>query len=179
MNESLVVLQAIGFVGVMFGVASYQPKHRKHILYFQLVSNLFWVLHFSLIGATTGAALNTAGGLRAILFNAYGQKKRRPRWLLGLVIFVVISAGFLSWRGWLSLLPMMGMVIATISFWQLNEQRIRFFLLFASPFWLIYNLLSGSYAGIASEILVMISITIALWRYRRQSLCRPAVQKSI
>lgn len=178
MNEPMLVVQLLGFIGLAFGALSFQPKHRKNILRFQLVSNTFWVMHFSLLGAPTGAALNAAGGLRAYLFNRYGSRKRRPLWLAVGIIGLMIVLAALTWQGWLSLLPMAGMIIATIGFWQREEQRIRLILLFASPLWLSYNILSGSYAGITAELLAMTSILVALWRYRRSGLGRLTAQKS-
>lgn len=169
MNGLDVAIQLIGFIALALGAASFQPKLRRNILRFQLLSNIFWVTHFLLLGATTGAALNAAGAVRAYLFNKYGRLKTRSCWLLVFIISLVLVLGVLTWQGWLSLLPMAAMTIATIGFWQRDEQRIRLITLFGAPLWLIYNLLSGSYAGVTNELLVITSILVALWRYRRSS----------
>jgi hypothetical protein len=179
MSELTIFIQLIGFVGVLFGVISFQPKKRKNILRFQLLSNLFWVIHFFLLGAVTGAALNGAGALRAYLFDKYNKRTSQSQWLLIGVISLMVALVLLTWQGWISLLPMIGMIVATIGFWQRDEQRIRLFLLFASPWWLSYNALSGSYAGVVSEVLATTSILVALWRYRRQRASALAVPESL
>ncbi len=160
------IVQAFGIVGMIFGLWSFQPKQRINILKFQLVSNAFWVLHFGLLGATTGAALNAAGMARAYGFHKFAQQSKRPKWLLWTVLLLITALGFTTWQGWYSLLPMFAMVIATVGLWQRNEQWLRFITFFASPLWITYNILSGSYAGVLTEVLIMCSIIIGLWRYR-------------
>ena len=46
-----------------------------------------------------------------------------------------------------------------------GEKKIRLVSLLGSPFWLMYNLVSGAYGSTASALLAIFSICIAIWRY--------------
>ncbi len=170
-------IQLFGVVALLIALFSYQLKRRNNILLLQLLSHGFWVIHFLLLGAFTGAALNSAGALRSTLFSKFSSRQR-PIAIFILVLTIVVLAALLTWQGWKSLLPMTATIIGTIGFWQRDEQRIRLILLFASPFWFTYNFLVGSYVGMLSDTIVMASIFLALWKYRRTSLSLLAVQKT-
>lgn len=168
MTAAMVAIQLAGLAGLLLGAGSFQSKKRRRILGIQLASNCSWIIHYLLLGASTGAGLNVVGGLRAYAFSRYDQK-HRPGWLLGAVIAAIFLATALTWQGWVSLLPAAGMTTATIGFWQRNTQHIRLIALCASPLWLVYGLLSGSYAAVAAEVLMVASLLISLWRHRRTS----------
>lgn len=161
MNE--VLIQLVGLLAMLLGVTSVQWKHRSYILLTQVSASIMWVVHFLLLGALSGAAMNAVGGVRSVVF----LRKKRPRWLLWCLLAVVVAVGGLTWQGPLSILPTCGMLAGTLALWQQDEQRIRRLLLLASPLWFSYNLLVGSYAGIANELILITSILVALWRYRR------------
>ena len=167
MNEWMIIVQTIGLVAMALGIGSFQLKQRSNILIVQFFSNFLWAAHFLLLGATTGAALNICATVRSYVFYKYGAKKNRSIWILiGSIIALVVSA-MLSWQGWISLIPMIAIIIATIGYWQHDEQMIRRVILISSPLWLVYGVISGSYAGIANESIVIASVLIALWRYRK------------
>lgn len=163
-----IAIQLIGIIAMLIVLASYQPKYRKHILHSQLVANILWVVHFSLLGATTGAALNAVSAVRMYLFGSHlGSALKRSIWPILLIMVLAVFVSILVWEGWLSLLPLIGILFSTIAFWQHDPQRIRLLLLCTSPLWLIYNYLSGSYAGVLTELLAVASIFIALWRHSK------------
>ena len=159
-------IQLIGFIAMLTGLVSVQFKYRSHILYTQLISNVLWATHFILLGATTGAAMNVIGGIRAYTFNRFGSGVVRSPWLPAVIILLFAGATIVTWQGMISLLPFLGMTIATFGFWHRNEQTIRIILLSAAPFWLTYDALSGSIAGTINEMFAIVSISISLWRYR-------------
>lgn len=167
MSNWPLIVQIIGFAAIAFEVGSYQPKHRKRILGFQLIGNLLWVVHFLLLSAPTGAVLNAVGAVRAYTFNRFGSHEGRSQWLLAIIVATIFAVSLLTWQGPISLLPMTGMSLATIGMWQRDEQRIRKIIFFSWPLWLIYNILVGSYAGVVNELLIAVSILIGLWRHRR------------
>ncbi len=98
----------------------------------------------------------------------YFLRNKKPNKLV-LVLFITlfILAGIVTWRGWFSLLPVVGMILTTYGMWQLNEQMMRKTFLYGSPLWLIYGLSTGSIGGVLNEILNLISTSTALWRYRK------------
>jgi hypothetical protein len=89
---------------------------------------------------------------------------KTPVWL---GVFVVISAvsSVLTWVDWYSFLPAMAMILTTVSYWLKSETKIRLVTFPSSPCWLIYNIITGSVAGIITECIVMSSLIIAIVRY--------------
>ncbi|MEK9195850.1 MAG: YgjV family protein, partial [Patescibacteria group bacterium] len=71
----------------------------------------------------------------------------------------------LTWHGLISLLPMIGMITGTIAFWQSNPRYIRLIGLISPPLWFTYNYISGSYAGMFAEIILLSSNLIGIYRF--------------
>ena len=156
--------QLVGVIALALAVISFQQKTRKYILTFQLLANIAFVLHFSLIGAYTGALLNAVAMLRSIVF--VNKEKRwadKRQWLY---VFCVLSifAGVVTWEAWYSVLPIAGMICSSVAFWVKKPKNVRLISFPSSPLWLIYNLLGKSYAGVLTEIINMTSIIIAIIR---------------
>lgn len=157
-------VQLLGLVAIAFGVLSIQLPKRHQILLFLMSSSALWVIHFALLGALTGAIMNIIGVIRAATFYRWNSEPRPLLVLLG-VYALIIAGGIITWEGYPSLLPVMGFMVATFGLWQRDEQRIRWFMIGAAPFWFLYNVISGSYAGAINEALAVVSSAIALRRY--------------
>ncbi len=157
--------QVIGFGGAVLNFASFQQKTRRKILGVQIAAAILFIIHYILLGAYTGAALNAIALSRStIYFNSDKKWAKSPVWL---VLFVVISgaAGLMTWEGWYSFLPPLAMILTTISYWLKNETKIRLVTFPSSPCWLGYNIITGSVAGVVTECIVMTSLLIAIFRY--------------
>lgn len=157
--------QIIGFFASSFIVLSFQAKKRKHILYTLMVGQVLFCIHFFMIGAYTGSALNLLSVFRSFVFSQNKKKwASKIFWLYNFIVLFWVT-GFLSWEGYISLLPTVGMTIISFALWNKNEKKVRKLSLFARPFWFTYVLISKSYAGIITEILLLISIIIGIIRY--------------
>ncbi|MBS3806731.1 MAG: YgjV family protein [Bacteroidales bacterium] len=67
-------IQFIGFLGLLGIVISFQKDKRSFTLIAQLFATLFFTLHFSLLHAWSGAAMNAVAALRAYMFNLRDSK---------------------------------------------------------------------------------------------------------
>jgi len=85
-------------------------------------------------------------------------------WLY-LFLFTFGLAGIITWEGYYSLLPICAMVIDTIAQWNKETKLIRVIMLIPRPLWFVYDFVVGSYAGMTSEILVLCSILIGIFRF--------------
>lgn len=157
--------QMIGFVAMMLIVLSFQQKSRKGILMMQLIAETFWVLHFGLIGAYTGMALNMLGVVRCYVYANRETKKWANSEAIPYIFFALsIVVGILSWKNMYSLLPMAAVCITSFVLWSNKAHIIRYFSYPGCICWLIFNIASGSYAGIATEVFNLSSITIGIIR---------------
>ncbi len=166
-----IITQAVGFCGAGMNFLSFQQNKRSRIIGFQIVAALLFILHYIMLGFTkgadayTGAALNFIGLTRSIVFINNDKKwAKSPVWL-GVFIVVSAVAGILTWEDWYSFLPPMAMILTTVSYWMKSETKIRLITFPSSPCWLIFNIITGSVAGIVTECIVMSSLIIAIIRY--------------
>ena len=126
--------------------------------------NLFWALHFYLVGAFTGSAMNGLAIFRNYLFIKYRDKFTGYK--LPLIFVLIFSiAAIITWQGPVSLLPFIGMATGTLAFWQKNPKYIRMISLLSPPAWFMHNLIQGSYPGMMIEVFIFCSILIAIFRY--------------
>ena len=161
----------IGILAVAAFLFSYQQKKRANIILFNVISRILYIIQYCLLGAFSGAVLDVLGTGSSI---AAGQSERvrirRFKWvILALVNAAIITAGLLLYENIFSLFPIVGVLLHTSAFWIKNERIIRIVSLLGSPFWFVYNLTSLAYGSAIGDILTMVSIIIAMIRYRRQA----------
>ena len=158
-------IQAIGFIGLFFVALSFQNKQRKGILLFQMLASVFYVIHFLLLGALTGFIMNLISIARCYVF--YNKEKEwasKKIWLYFFMVLATLGAVF-TWKNSFSILPMIGMCVGTASFWMNNPKHIRLLILISPPCWFTYNLISGSIAGMITEIFSLTSVVIGIIRF--------------
>lgn len=159
-------IQAIGFVAMAVGILSYQAKKRNSILFLQIISSSIWAIQFILLGAYTGAFMNLIGVARNII---YSKKDKISAFNSSLVPIIIsaffIFGGVFTYSGFLSILPVVAMIISSFALYSTEERKIRLLSLFVSPPWLIYDAISGSIPGVINELFTICSILIAVFRF--------------
>jgi hypothetical protein len=158
-------VQFLAIIGLIIWAASYHFKKRKSILLVQLASFIFWIAHFVLLGAYTGAALASVAALRLAVFSF----KKKDNWInkpiiLWAFIGVLVIATLLTASAIFSIFALIGGIFATIACWQYNPQKIRFLFIFSHASWIIYDIFVGSYGGAISEAVLGVSTIISLLR---------------
>jgi hypothetical protein len=161
-----VFIQAIGFVGLLFLVLSFQQKIRSRILFLMVFGQVIFLVHFVLLGAWTAAGMNFVGMVRTLVFRMRETRKwaNWPYWPVAFILLFV-SAGLVANESWLGVLPVVAMGIETVGLWMKNTKRLRIINLFPHPFWFSYNWIKGSWAGVVCEVIVLSSILLAIVRY--------------
>ena len=157
----MLVGQLLGLVGIFLLVAVFQTNDRRTLLRLQIISCLVWSLYYASMGAYTGAGLIFLGAMRSFVFDRY----RDHEWVLGAVIITFAIATLITWENWTSIMALIGMILATTALWQKSPRNIRIISLTVAPFWLVYNLLSGSYLGAVADLITFSSIAVAIVRF--------------
>ena len=157
----------VGLAAVFFFLLSYQFPKRKAIIACNVTSRVLYILQYLLLFAFEGAAMD----LSAIPSSVFAARKHTPfvekhrvAIVLGVNAFIVVI-GVLFWRNWLSLVPVVGVLLETNALWMTKERDIRWLSLAALPFWLFYNLSCGAYGAALGNVLVIGSIFMAMLRY--------------
>lgn len=160
------VAQSIGFFALAIIVMVFQVNRRRHMLYLKAAASVLFAIHFGLLGAWTGAAMNGVNVARCSVFSLKNQYKWAHH-IFWLFFFIALlwTAGILSWQGYISLLPMAGMTFGSIAFWMTDKRKIRLIALMTPMMWFTYNYMSGSYPGMATDTLLFISNVIGIVRF--------------
>lgn len=160
--------QLLGVLGFIFSVISFQQNTQKRIVFMQFLANVSFAIHFYMIGAYTGSILNSIAIIRSFVYCFKDKKWASSN--IWIVIFSVafVVAGIYTWEGPLSILPMVAMVLSSISFGIKNPKLVRRIYFPCSPMWLIYNIAGGSIGGVMTESFAMISIIIGMLRFDRK-----------
>lgn len=159
------IAQIIGLGGTALTIIAYQQNKRKNILGCMVLSATLFAIHYIILGAYTGAIMNILAATRSVVFMNNTKKWAKSK--VWVVVFMIIYtvACIATWDKWYSVLPLIAMLLTTISNWFKSEKKIRFLTFPSSPCWLVYNILNNSVAGIITEIFVMSSLIIAIIRF--------------
>jgi len=171
--------QAVGAVGICMLALSFVQKQRKTILAYNIASAVSWTIHFLLLSAFTGAAMNALSIARSGMFYREETLHAYNRITLILLVIGFFVAGVVTWKDATSILPMIAMTLSTVGLWQRNPRNIRLVILLSVPFWITYNVLHGSIAGVIAEIMVAASSITGLYIYAHRTSERTTSSQSI
>ena len=162
-----VLANAVGLVGVMLFVFSYQLKSRISIILCNAVSRLLYVAQYLMLGAFEGALLDVIAFLISFLCctrnNGFMKKHPVPMVILSNVL--IVGVGLFTYEDIFSIFPIVGVVFETSALWLQQERNIRIVSLLGAPFWLVYNLINMAYGSCVGNVITLISISVAILRY--------------
>lgn len=160
----------VGAIAIATYFLSYQFSDKKKLLAVQTAATALNCLQYLLIGASSGFALNIVCIVRNILFFAVEQKGagKKFAWLPYALAVVMGVVSLFSWDGVYSLLIIVGLMLNTVFMGICNSQNLRKSLLLTCSMVVIYNIFAGSYTGIISESISIISAIIGIIRFRNE-----------
>ena len=164
MSETLI--QIIGFIAMAFFIISYQIRSNRALFLCQLLGCCLFCLQFCIMGAYTGALgllVNIARNVLLLKADDWPWV-RRGTTLLGIILLLLVMTVY-TWAGWISLLPFISVAVTCVGYWTDNAQKIRLSQLIGSPCTLLYDLMIGSWGGVLSETITLLSIIISIFRF--------------
>lgn len=163
--------QIASIIGMALTIVSFQMKTRKQIILLQTAGSVFFLFSYLLLESWAAVYLNVVFLIRNVVFYfSKDQKWAQHKAWLGILLCAVIAAGFVGFRSWLDLLPIVGSIFGTVAMYMKNENMLRLLKLGDSPCWLIYNCTVPSVGGIICEVLNMASIVVGLIRYKKDGI---------
>lgn len=171
---SEIMIQAIGFVGVAFFIASYQIKSNKALFMCQMIGCIIFCIQFFLMGAYTGAVSLIINIIRNLLLvKAKEWKWVSSKWTMLVIIAMLAAMTIYTWDGLISLLPFISVAVTTVGYWTNNAQKIRLSQFIGSPCTLVYDILIRSWGGVLSESITLISIIVSVIRFGWKNMGKP------
>ena len=155
-----------GILAVISFLLSFQFKTRRNIIAVNLTSRILYIIQYILLGAFSGAVLDFSGFVLSF-FARYKEKEFASKHfylIIAGVIILLTSIGLCFYEDIFSLFAILGIIFEIVALWLTKEKNIRILSLISAPFWLIYNLKNMAYGSVLGNILVMISIAVAMIR---------------
>jgi len=163
-----IIGQILGFVAIILGFLSYQMKTQQKLLIVQTATIIVFCLHYLMIGAISGMAMNCICIFRNIAYY-YRNKKGSNSKLIPIIFAVIIGAvGIMTWEAWYSVFVFSGLVLNTLAMSFSNPQNVRKSILVTSPLVIIYDAFALSFGGIIYESVVIVSSAIGLFRNKKR-----------
>lgn len=173
-----IIAQSIGILAMAFNIISYQGKKQSTVIVLQLAGSALFAANFLLLGAYVGGLLNIIAVIRSIVFLFKDRLKAdKLPWFIGfiasyvgvyIISFTVFHKPFTWFNAMIELLPVIGMTALNIGYRLKDAAGVRKYGLLSSPFWLTYNVVSGSIGAIVCESFTLVSIGIGMFRHDRK-----------
>ena len=159
--------QIIGLIAVATYLLSYQMKRRRQIILVNATSSMLYVLQYVMLGAFEGAVIDVLSMIATVTANNKDKQfiKNHTKLVFAIMNLSILIAGLALYKNIFSLFPIAGAIFQTSAFWISEEKKIRFISFLGSPFWLVYNIVSGAYGSAIGSLLALFSIGIAIYRY--------------
>ena len=165
MTARYIIIQLIGFCGTALYYLSFQCRENKKLFRVQMFSYVFYTAHMLLLGAVTGGVSYIINCLRSFCLSG-NRKFGKSRGMCAILCALQLAALFLTWDGWISLLPVAANIASTLGGYTRNPKKVRIAGMFVnSPLCIVYDVIVGSWAGVLDELLAEISMTVSVVRY--------------
>jgi len=159
------LIQIIGFAGTILFFLSYQCKKNQNLFRIQFLSYLCYTIHLILLGALTGGISYILNMIRSFCLGGKNEFLRSKA-MCGIICGLQVVTLVVTWSGWISVLPVVANIAATIGGYTHDGRKIRITGIFInSPLWIIYNIIVGSFAGIVDEAVSELSMILSIVRF--------------
>ena len=139
-------------------------KKKKNVIFFLLVSTILFASHYLCLKAWTGAAIGCVEIVFLILMYVL-ELKNKTRYNLYLSIATIIATvtlSILTWGTWISVLPMIAMVVYLVTIMFKNVVIVKSGAFVRLALNGVYMLLVKSYLGAALTIAILICTIIGI-----------------
>jgi len=161
----------VGALAILFWIISVQEKKQYKILFLQAIANLIYTIQYFLLGAFTAGIMNFVSFGRCFLFSEKRKKgKDIPKiYLIGFILILIVL-GIITYKDYLSLIPIVITIFYTISSYMKNSKWLRIIFLVAAFIWIYYNYMVGAYICIIGNVIEIISGSISIIRFKKDEL---------
>ena len=162
-----VIGQCFGIAAFVIAFLAYQAKTSQRLLVIQSGAILCFCIHYALLGAITGFALNVICLMRNVIFANKSKKIFSSKLWPYILALITVVIGIFTWEDWYSILLIIALAVNTVCMALPTSQGIRISLLVTCPFALVYNIFVLSIGGMVNESLSIISSVIGIVRFNK------------
>lgn len=153
---------------VALGFGAFVQRKRKKILMCLFAVSCTMSMMYLLGGALVGVIVNVMNSARNLI---YANRDTHRIFKLKIIPYAfalcVVALGVLIWNGPITLLFVVGNIVACFGLWQKRTTYMRISVLISSPLLIAYEFLAGSLIGVGCEFILIASAVMGLVKYRK------------
>lgn len=155
--DNMIIIQLFGLIGWILLLISYWREDIEGILFFQLISGLFYILHYYFLDASAGLFVVTFELIRD--FSYYKTDLDKYIFIFSIPIYIIY--GVLDYTGLLSIFPSIASLVDGFSL-SCQKHVAVIGAIVSEILWLIYDASCRSYVGIVTGIIIIVSNFIVI-----------------
>ena len=158
LSQILVVLSDVACI------VSMMNKKKKNVVFFLIISTILFASHYMCLGAWTGAAIAMLELVFLILMYILEikDKTQYSTYLSIGTMIITVALSIITWDTWISLLPMLAMVIYLTAMMFKNVIIVKSGTFIRLTLNGIYMLLLKSYFGAGLSILILVFTIVGI-----------------
>ncbi len=148
----------------LFCILSMLNKKKKQVVFYLILSTIFFATHYMCLGGWTGAVIGLVEIVFLILMYILEVKNKTQynTYLSLATMFITIILSVLTWSSWISFLPMIAMIIYLSGLIFKNVIIVKITTFIRITLNAIYMLLLKSYFGAGLSIVILIFTIIGI-----------------
>ena len=164
--NNFIIAQFFGILGIIFSVLSMQMKTKRNIMLMLLALNLSSALNFLFLNSIPASLVCFFAVFETLINYLFDSKNKKvPIYVVIFYIVVNILLGASSYSSIIDIIPVSCAIIYCLTVCMNKESNIRKLMFSNQSLWLIYDIIVKAYMFSISNILTLISIIIAMYRY--------------
>jgi len=164
--NNIVIGNIVMSLSVIVKIITMQQNDKKKILIGLILENLISAIGFVFLTSYSAVVVTSLAIAQTYIKYRYDLKNKKLSNVFQVAfIILAIAMGILTIKTLFDVLPMICLVLYTLSILQSKEKNIRLFTIVNILGWIIYDYYAKSYIGFAFNIFTFISTIIAIYRY--------------
>ena len=164
--NNFVIAQIFGVLGIICSVLSMQMKTKKNIMIMLLLLNLSSALNFLFLDSISGSLVCFFAVLETFINYMFDKNNKKvPLYVVAFYVVVNIGLGLMSYKTPLDIIPVVCALLYCATVCTPKESNIRKLMFANQSLWLFYDLKVKAYMFSVSNVLTLISIIIAMYRF--------------
>ena len=164
--ERVIIANIIMGISIVINVFTMQQKEKSRILIGLILVNLFSVFSYTILKSYSGVMVGLIAIVQTyIKFLCDKKNKNIPIYVQILFILTSILGGVFTTENIFDILPIICLVLYTLSILQQKEKYIRLYTLGNIIGWIGYDFYSKAYIGILFSMFTVTSTIIAIIRF--------------
>lgn len=161
MDLRFIFIQVLGLIAWLMLILSYYRKDTNRILVFQIIGTILYCIHYGLLGAYSGLFICAF----EVLFDFGYYKTDKDKYIYIVSVPIRIIGGLISFQMLADILPI---IASLVDGYVLTKKKkiVVVGAIISYILWVIYDLFVGSYSGVITDGLVVISnLSILLFNF--------------